>query len=162
MEARTLGIAFHHHLVSANVLWQERRHCGSAEGRQILWIAGNELNGEIRHFVRGKLAVRHAAGWHVRILGIGLGVIVDVLHRKPRAGRQRNWLDEPIDLLPPEVPVADLEQASAQLRGGTTEVAKLWDEVPKLNKLMLEAGIPYFKLDLAAPQPVRAGGGNVP
>jgi len=58
--------------------------------------------------------------------------------------------------------MADLEQASAQLRGGTTEVVKLWDEVPKLNKLMLEAGIPYFKLDLAAPQPVRVGGGNVP
>ncbi len=58
--------------------------------------------------------------------------------------------------------MADIEQATAQLRGGTTEVAKLWDEVPRLNKLMLEAGILYFKLDLTAPQPVRAGGGNVP
>jgi len=58
--------------------------------------------------------------------------------------------------------LADIEQFTAQLRSGTTEVAKLWDEVPKLNKMMLEAGIPYFKLDLTPAPPIRAGGGNVP
>jgi hypothetical protein len=56
--------------------------------------------------------------------------------------------------------LADIEQAAAQLRAGSTEVAMLWDEVPKLNKLMLEAGVPYFKLDVAAPARVISAGGN--
>lgn len=56
--------------------------------------------------------------------------------------------------------MADIDQCTAQLRGGMTEVAKLWDDVPRLNKMMLEAGIPYFKVDLAGPVAAAPGGGN--
>jgi hypothetical protein len=59
--------------------------------------------------------------------------------------------------------LADLEEASAELQKGTAEINQLWDEVPKLNKLMTDAGVTYFKVNLPASAPAaggRRGGGN--
>jgi hypothetical protein len=53
--------------------------------------------------------------------------------------------------------MADLADASAQLQAGVTEVNRLWDEVPKLNKQMQDAGIPYFTVTLG---PAAQGGGR--
>jgi hypothetical protein len=58
--------------------------------------------------------------------------------------------------------LADIEEASAQLQKGLAEVNKLWDEVPKLNKLMVDAGVPYFTVDVNSvpAQTGGRGGGN--
>jgi hypothetical protein len=53
--------------------------------------------------------------------------------------------------------LADIDEAKAQLQKGVADVNSLWDEVPKLNRLMLEAGVPYFTVSLA---PTPAGGGR--
>jgi hypothetical protein len=53
--------------------------------------------------------------------------------------------------------LADIEEASAQLQKGIAEVNRLWDEVPKLNKLMTDAGVPYFTVNLNVAQPARGG-----
>jgi len=45
--------------------------------------------------------------------------------------------------------MADLAEATTQLQSGVAEVNRLWDEVPKLNKLMLDAGVPYFTVTSA-------------
>jgi hypothetical protein len=55
--------------------------------------------------------------------------------------------------------MSDLAEAQTQLQGGIAEVNRLWDEVPKLNKLMLDAGVPYFSVTLGpAVQPGGRGG----
>jgi hypothetical protein len=56
--------------------------------------------------------------------------------------------------------LADIEDASAQLQKGVAEVNKLWDEVPKLNKLMTDNGVLYFNVtpSTAPPAPGRGGG----
>ena len=58
--------------------------------------------------------------------------------------------------------MADIEEASAQLQKGLAEVNRLWDEVPKLNKMMADAGIPYFTVKEATTPPSGGGrgGGN--
>jgi hypothetical protein len=58
--------------------------------------------------------------------------------------------------------LADLQAAQAELQKGIAEIDKLWDELPKLNKLMADAGVQYFKVNLDVPMPVAAGrgGGN--
>jgi photosystem II stability/assembly factor-like uncharacterized protein len=53
--------------------------------------------------------------------------------------------------------LADIEEASAQLQKGIAEVNRLWDEVPKLNKLMTDAGVPYFTVNLNVAQLARGG-----
>jgi len=53
--------------------------------------------------------------------------------------------------------MADLQEASDQLKKDAAEVDRLWDEVPKLNKLMTDAGVQYFKVDLNS---VPAAGGG--
>ncbi len=40
--------------------------------------------------------------------------------------------------------LSDVEAASAQLQKGVAEVNSLWEEVPKLNRMMADAGVPYF------------------
>ncbi len=52
---------------------------------------------------------------------------------------------------------ADLAEASAQLQEGIAEVNRLWDEVPKFNKTMQDAGVPYFAVHLG---PAQTGGGR--
>jgi hypothetical protein len=59
--------------------------------------------------------------------------------------------------------LADIEEASADLQKGTADINQLWDEVPKLNKLMTDGGVGYFKVTLPASAPAgggRRGGGN--
>jgi len=59
--------------------------------------------------------------------------------------------------------LADIEEASAELQKGTADINQLWDEVPKLNKLMTDAGVTYFKVNLPTAAPAgggRRGGGN--
>jgi hypothetical protein len=58
--------------------------------------------------------------------------------------------------------MADIEDAAAQLQKGLAEVNRLWDEVPKLNKMMADAGMQYFKIVEATtpPQGGGRGGGN--
>jgi hypothetical protein len=57
--------------------------------------------------------------------------------------------------------LADIEEASGQLQKGIAEVNKLWDEVPKLNKLMTDNNVPYFTVTPStAPPAAGRGGGN--
>jgi photosystem II stability/assembly factor-like uncharacterized protein len=56
--------------------------------------------------------------------------------------------------------MADLAEAQTQLQAGIAEVNRLWDEVPKLNKLMLDAGVPYFAVTLGPPVQPGGRGGN--
>ena len=53
--------------------------------------------------------------------------------------------------------MADLQEAVDQLKRDAAEVDRLWDEVPKLNKLMTDAGVQYFKVDLNS-VPAATGG----
>jgi hypothetical protein len=56
---------------------------------------------------------------------------------------------------------AEIDEAAAQLKTGTADVNALWDEVPKLNKQMTDAGVPYFTVNLnSAPAGGRGGRGN--
>jgi hypothetical protein len=60
---------------------------------------------------------------------------------------------------PPTVrQLADMEEAAAELKKGTAAVDAVWDEVPKLNKLMSDAGVAYFRVDLNAVPAAPAGG----
>jgi hypothetical protein len=54
--------------------------------------------------------------------------------------------------------LADMEEAAAELKKGTAAVDALWDEVPKLNKVMSDAGVAYFRVDLQAVPAAAAGG----
>ena len=54
--------------------------------------------------------------------------------------------------------LADIEEASAELQKGTAEINALWDDVPKLNKTLTDAGVAYFKVTLPATAPVQAFG----
>ena len=59
--------------------------------------------------------------------------------------------------------LADIEECAAQLQIGTEAVNKLDAEVPRLNKLMQDAGIPYVTVDITSvppPAPGGRGGGN--
>jgi photosystem II stability/assembly factor-like uncharacterized protein len=59
--------------------------------------------------------------------------------------------------------LADIEEASAELQKGTAAIDALWDEVPKLNKTLTDAGVAYFKVNLPATAPAVGfgrGGGN--
>ncbi len=55
----------------------------------------------------------------------------------------------------------DLAECSAQLKKGLDEVNALWDEVPKLNKLLSDSGVQYFKVNLnTVPAAVPGGRGG--
>ena len=57
--------------------------------------------------------------------------------------------------------MADLDQAEANLKAAVAEVAKFDGEVPKLNKMMADAGVPYFTVDTAnVPAATGGRGGN--
>jgi hypothetical protein len=56
--------------------------------------------------------------------------------------------------------MSDIQDATAQLQKGKIDVDKLWDEVPKLNKLMLDSGVPYFNVMDPSAVPAAAGGGR--
>jgi len=54
--------------------------------------------------------------------------------------------------------LADIEEASVQLQKDLAELNKLWDEVPKLNKTLADAGVPYFTIDVNNTRPAGRGG----
>ena len=55
--------------------------------------------------------------------------------------------------------LADIDQCAAQLKKGLDDVNALWDEVPKLNKLMADNGVQYFTVNVnAVPAAVNFGG----
>jgi photosystem II stability/assembly factor-like uncharacterized protein len=56
--------------------------------------------------------------------------------------------------------MSDLAEATAQLQAGLVQVNFLWDEVPKFNKTMQDAGVPYFAVTLAGPATGGGRGGN--
>ena len=56
--------------------------------------------------------------------------------------------------------MSDLNDAAAELRAGIAEVNRLWEEVPKLNKVMQDAGVPYFAVTLAGPAAAGGRGAN--
>ena len=57
--------------------------------------------------------------------------------------------------------LADLQAAQAELQKGIAEIDKLWDEVPKLNKLMADAGVQYFTVNLNVPATAMLDGAEV-
>ena len=56
----------------------------------------------------------------------------------------------------------DLQEAQAELKSGVTEINTLWDDMPKLNKVMADAGMQYFRVVLTntPAAPFGRGGGN--
>ena len=58
--------------------------------------------------------------------------------------------------------LADVEECAGQLQKGLEELAKLDGEVPKLNKLMQDAGVPYITVDVNSVPAAQGGrgGGN--
>jgi hypothetical protein len=57
--------------------------------------------------------------------------------------------------------IADIDALTAQLKKGVADVNALWEEAPKLNKMLIDAGVPYFTFNLNASAPSTAGrGGN--
>ncbi|HTX35754.1 MAG TPA: hypothetical protein VME43_12065 [Bryobacteraceae bacterium] len=60
---------------------------------------------------------------------------------------------------PTSFQMAELQEAAGQLKSDSAEIDRLWDEVPKLNKLMTDAGVQYFKVDLNS-VPAAAGRGG--
>lgn len=57
--------------------------------------------------------------------------------------------------------MVDIDETAAQLKSGIADVNALWEETPKLNKQLIEAGVPYFTLNLnPAPSGGRGGRGN--
>jgi hypothetical protein len=63
---------------------------------------------------------------------------------------------------PTSLQLAEIEEASAELQKGAAEINALWEEVPTLNKTLMDAGVAYFKVTLPAtvPPPGRGRGGN--
>ncbi len=56
--------------------------------------------------------------------------------------------------------VIDIDQAEAELKAGLAAVNQLDGEVPKLNKMMADAGIPYFTVDPSRVPPPTGGRGG--
>ena len=54
--------------------------------------------------------------------------------------------------------LSDIEAASAELQKGLAEINQLWDDVPKFNKMMSDAGVQYFKVDLTSVPAATFGG----
>ena len=54
--------------------------------------------------------------------------------------------------------LADIDDCTAQLKKGLDDVNALWDEVPRFNKLMADAGVQYFTVNLNTVPPPTGGG----
>ncbi len=54
--------------------------------------------------------------------------------------------------------MSDIDVASAELQKGLAAINTLWDEVPKFNKMMSDAGVQYFKVDLNSVPAATFGG----
>ena len=64
--------------------------------------------------------------------------------------------------LPTATQMREVQEAQAELRSGVAAINALWDDMPKLNKTMADAGMQYFRVELsnAPPQTFGRGGGN--
>ena len=58
--------------------------------------------------------------------------------------------------------MADIEEAAGEVREGVAEVNKLFDEMPRLNKTLADAGVPYFTADPNSVPPAAGGRGGGP
>lgn len=57
--------------------------------------------------------------------------------------------------------MGDIDQASTELQSGLAVVKKLTDEdLPRLNKMMADAGVPYVTVETGTPQPPGRRGGR--
>jgi hypothetical protein len=58
--------------------------------------------------------------------------------------------------------LADIQQVEGELAPAITQVNQLFDEMPRLNKMLADAGVPYFTVDVNnVPPPQQGrGGGN--
>ena len=56
--------------------------------------------------------------------------------------------------------LADMEECATQLQHGLEELAKLDGDVPKLNKMMQDAGVPYVTIDTTNVPPAQGGRGG--
>jgi len=75
-----------------------------------------------------------------------------------KIGRLMGSIDS-YSALPTARQMDDIEQASAQLQDGLAAVKKLTDEdLPRLNKMMAEAGVPYVTADTGPAPSERPGG----
>src|SRR5579872_1551217 len=95
--------------------------------------------------------------------GRGAGAGPPLTYTPPPITQKINRLMGSIDnfsAAPTSRQTSDVQQLSDQLQKDLAEVGKLWDEVPKLNKMMMDAGVPYFTLDLNIPPPAPRGGDN--
>jgi hypothetical protein len=56
----------------------------------------------------------------------------------------------------------EVQEAQSELRSGVAAINSLWDEMPKLNKIMADNGMQYFRVEMstAPPQTFGRGGGN--
>jgi len=53
--------------------------------------------------------------------------------------------------------LAEIDEAAAQLKSATADVNALWDEVPRLNKQLIDAGVPHFTVTPTPPAGGRGG-----
>jgi photosystem II stability/assembly factor-like uncharacterized protein len=97
--------------------------------------------------------------------GAGGGAGAPPPYTPPPVNQKINRLMGAIDAYsgpPTSRQLADVEECAVQLQKGLDELAKLDGEVPRLNKLIQEAGVPYFTVDTTTVPPAQAGrgGGN--
>jgi hypothetical protein len=57
--------------------------------------------------------------------------------------------------------MADIDEAAAEIRDAAAQVNKLFDEMPRLNKTLADAGVPYFTADPNSVPPAPGGRGGV-
>jgi photosystem II stability/assembly factor-like uncharacterized protein len=77
-----------------------------------------------------------------------------------RIGRLMGAIDS-YSAAPTSRQLADIQQAESDLTPALAEVNRLFDEMPKLNKMLADAGVPYFTVDLNnVPPPQQGRGGN--
>jgi photosystem II stability/assembly factor-like uncharacterized protein len=76
-----------------------------------------------------------------------------------RIGRVAGQIDS-YSSAPTARQMADIDEAAAEVREGVAEVNKLFDEMPRLNKILADAGVPYFTADPNSVPPAPGGRGG--
>ena len=77
-----------------------------------------------------------------------------------RIGRVAGQIDS-YSSTPTARQMADIDEAAADVKDGVAEVNKLFDEMPRLNKTLADAGVPYFTADPNSVPPAPGGRGGV-
>jgi hypothetical protein len=76
-----------------------------------------------------------------------------------RIGRVAGQIDS-YSSAPTARQIADIDAAAVEVREGAAEVNKLFDEMPRLNKILADAGVPYFTADPNSVPPAAGGRGG--